>query len=163
MRHTLSVLIISLGAVGCVSSNYRPAANPRVSEVIEGGTFTYYRDGKKYDRLVDAVAGNPRAVAEASTARALDTWGTALVWGGLGGEITGFVIIGAGANDTVKTAGLGLVLASLGAAIAGIWVAVNGAPHKKDAINIYNDGVSREATSPPLVQPQMSASPPGGN
>src|SRR5690349_15883492 len=115
MTYRSFAVAFAFGASGCGSSSYRPANSPIVSEVYEGGTFVYYRGDKKCDRLLDAVDGNPRAVAEARTARARDTWGTGIVWSGVGMEVAGFVMIGAGENDTVKTAGGGLVVAALGA------------------------------------------------
>jgi hypothetical protein len=157
MMRKVFALVVSLGAAGCASSNYRPADSPLVSRAWEAGGLAYYRDGRKYDRLVDAVDGNAQAVAEARTARTLDTWATAFILGGLGTEITGFAMIGAGETDSVKAAGGGLVLASLGALIAGIWVASYSVPHQQDAINIYNDGVFRGGMRPsPSIQEPAS-------
>lgn len=145
----LLALIATLGVTGCVSSNYRPTVSPRVSRVWDGGAATYYKNGKKYDHLTDAVEDNARAVTEARTARTLNIWANALIFGAVGTEVAGFAMIGAGQTDTVQEAGGALVLASLGAVIAGFFVGAHAVPHAEDAMNIYNDGLLERAPSPP--------------
>lgn len=137
--HFIGLLAMSLA--GCGSSQYRPVNSPRITVVQQGLGTVYYRNGYAYGDLRDAVAGNAAAEREANTAHALGAWSGALGWGGIGAEVGGFVMMGAGQTDAVRGAGFGLVLAGVGSAIAALVVANHSISHAHDAVSIYNDGV----------------------
>ncbi|HVW25498.1 MAG TPA: hypothetical protein VHC69_09015 [Polyangiaceae bacterium] len=139
VRSSLALVVV-LGVSGCATSNYRPADSPRVS-VAYGGI---YKNGKKADGLVDAVADNPRALEEARTAQSLAAWGGGLQLGGLALMIAGLPTVAVAANDnngTLGLTGVGLLTGALIADVVGIVMSRNAVPHALDAINIYNDEV----------------------
>jgi|CZKU01.1.fsa_nt_gi hypothetical protein len=66
MRSTgVALAVLATFIVGC-SSSYIPATGPRLSVVMEGGTPTYVRDGKKFEGgflggdIEEAVHGSPK-------------------------------------------------------------------------------------------------------
>jgi hypothetical protein len=132
-------LVVTLGVSGCASSSYRVADSPRLSLVYGEGI---YKNGKKCDGLVEAVAGNPRAVEEARTAQSLATWGSGFLLGGtamFAGGLT--TVIAGGENRTTAVTGVSLMAGALVVDIVGWVMARNAGPHALDAINIYNDDV----------------------
>lgn len=132
--------VAAFGVIGCTVSSYRVADTTRLSMVDDHG-IKFYKNGKRYDDLVDAVAANPRAVEEARTAHSLQAWGTGLVLGGVAVEAAGLTTAVAGQNKTVRVTGLSLLTAGFIAEFVGIIMARNSTPHVLDAINIYNDGL----------------------
>ncbi|HVW27280.1 MAG TPA: hypothetical protein VHC69_18065 [Polyangiaceae bacterium] len=137
--------VAALCVTGCASSSYLPTNSTRVSMAVEGGGVGYYKSGKKYDHLVDAVDGNPQALEEARTAHSIEVTSGWLFVGSLGLDAAGLSMLLAGQNDTVRAAGLSTIGAALIVEAAGFIVATHAVPHKLDAINIYNDDLETKA------------------
>jgi hypothetical protein len=163
--------LIALVAVTGCSSSYQPANSPRIAVGMSGGTQTYFKDGREYPGgffgggAIDAVQGNPRAVAEAEKGHGLMIAGFTVSLIGLGGVIAG-VAVAPNQNTSDDTAALALMLGGLGVSIVGAILAANAYPHYYDAIAIYNDGVPPQPPMyqlqpPPMYNPQ--APPPGYN
>jgi hypothetical protein len=181
MRHAVSWVLL-LAMTGC-SSGYRPANSPRIAYIMQGGNVSYYKDGKEYPAglfgggAVDAVQGNPRAVAEAEKGRGLVIAGFVMSFASLGGAVTGAVLVGGEKESSTKRdVGVGVLLGSVALSIAGLVVTLNGVPHYYDAVAIYNDGVPPWSApyasgpqslppqygprqAPPVYQPQPTAPP----
>jgi hypothetical protein len=160
----LALAAMGASTLGC-SSTYMPRPSPRVSLVMDSGSYAYVRDGKKYEGglfggdLDEAVKGNPEAEHYASAYK--------------GGIATGFVLslvgavgIGVGAgvagselanqppgSSSVPVTGLVVMGAGLLVSIIGDVVILNAAPHLFDAINAYNDGLQAAAPPAPAQAP----------
>jgi hypothetical protein len=159
-------LWLSAGAVcsltvGC-SSSYMPAASPRLAMVMEGGTPGYARDGKVFPGglfggdLEEAVRGNPTAEEYAREYKTGTETGFALTLLGYVGVIGGAVTAGAEASTTssnVPAPGLAIMAGGLALAITGLIVELQAQPHIFDAINAYNDGVTKAADAPREAPP----------
>src|SRR5258708_3379421 len=128
------MFVAALGIAGCTTSSYRVADTTRLS-MVDDHSIKFYKSGKKYDDLVDAVAGNPRAVEEARTAQSLQAWGTGLVLGGVAVEAAGITTAVAGENRTVQVTGVSLLVAGFITEFVGIIMARNSTPHVLDAVN----------------------------
>lgn len=161
------LLILALGVSGCGAVPiYHPANNPRVSVASDG----IYKNGKRYPRLVDAVADNPRAVEEVRTAQSITTTANWLFLGSVGLDVAGVSLLVAGQNDAVRLGGgLGTIGAALALGIVAVAVGSHAGPHVLNAINIYNDDIEakmclkRPAPAPtgtpaiPLPEPAIEA------
>jgi hypothetical protein len=134
-------LVVVLGVTGCGSTwSYQPANSPRLS-VTHGGI---YKNGKKYNDLLVAVADNPRALEEARTAKSIAVTSSWLTLGGLVGEVAGGTMIGVGIGEhdnALGLAGFGTAFAGIIVVAVGLAVAGKVGPHVLNAINIYNDDV----------------------
>jgi hypothetical protein len=139
-RSSLTFVVI-ICVTGCASSNYQPANSPRLSQVLDGGSKKYRKNGKTYDTLVEAVADDPRALEEARAARSLDQLGGGFVLGGFALDIAGASMLIAGEDKPVQIAGFSLISAAAVALAVGIVVGGHSVSHRIDAINIYNDDV----------------------
>jgi hypothetical protein len=165
MRHARPIAAVTLCccAFGCTSS-YVPRPSPRLSLIMEGGTYAYVRDGKKYEGgvlggdLEEAVRGDPTAEEYASQFRTGMTAGLVLTTVGALGVVGGLVLTGADASQTTPghplpptgpvVCGVGLVTE-----LVGVIVGLNAAPHLFDAINAYNDALGSRAEAPPTPGP----------
>ena len=138
-------LVVALGVTGCGAPySYQPANSPRVSVRDTPDGSVVYKNGKRYPNIREAVADNPRALEEARTARSITVTSTWLFLGGVGLDIAGVSMGGAGAagNDkTLALAGWTTALAGLCIAIAGSVISGTARTHALNAINIYNDDV----------------------
>lgn len=158
---------VALTAATACSSSYVPAQSPRVGTVWRDGSMAYYRDGVEYpsglflEGVEDAVKGNPRAEAEARTAKHLMIGGWSCELGALGALGTGVGLLSTShPGDTASNTGLGLLAGSLLFDIAAYVLFVNAPPHAFDAVNIYNDGVPPYAGAPSFVGPPRGPPPP---
>jgi hypothetical protein len=110
--------------------------------VVHGGI---YKNGKKYDDLLVAVADNPRALEEARTAKSIAVTSNWLFLGGLGFGLAAGVplaVVGDAEHDkALVVTGLGILIAGTIVSLVGSVVAGHVGPHVLDAINIYNDDV----------------------
>jgi hypothetical protein len=165
MRHARPIAAVTLCccAFGCTSS-YVPRPSPRLSLIMEGGTYAYVRDGKKYEGgmlggdLEEAVRGVPAAEEYASQFRTGMTAGLVLTTIGSLGLVGGLVLTGAEASQTTPGQPLpptGLVVCGLGLVteLVGVIVGLNAAPHLFDAINAYNDALGSRVEAPPTPAP----------
>jgi hypothetical protein len=153
---TMRSKVVALGvlatlAAGC-SSSYVPAAGPRLSVVMEGGTPTYVRDGKKFEGgflggdIEEAVHGSPKAEEYAHEFKTGITTGFAMTMIGTVGIVGGAAITGVQASradqNTVPIAGLLVMGGGLLLELIGLGVEFNALPHFYDAINAYNDDLT---------------------
>jgi hypothetical protein len=157
-------LVIAVLASGC-ASNYRPVKSPRIAYATDGLNVTYFRDGKEYTvdmfggGLEEVVAGNPHAESEARTFRNLTIGGWVCEGVAIGGIASGIAVGASSHGDDSKTnLGLGLVIGGLVADVVGFVLFLNATPHRFDAVNIYNDGLT---LAPPAPAPPPAAAPGG--
>jgi hypothetical protein len=161
MRLIQMALLFVVTTASCVSPpKYQPAKSPRIVNDGRGG---YVRDGTRYFNLVEAVHGNPRAEAEARAAEKGEK--TALILGvtGLSLEFSGLAVLGIGGHEhkpAVSLIGLGMIVAGLASSIAFYPVLGHAAPHRIDAVNIYNDGA---VTCPVAPAPTATSRPSPGS
>jgi len=164
---------LALALAGC-SSSYQPARSPRVATVMEGGSFTLVRDGKRYPvgifggGIEDAVEGNAEAEEHARAYRNLTVAGLSTSVLGLGMEIGGLVLTannsGFGGDSANGPAGAALVFSGLAAVVVGSVLMASAQPHLWDAVNTYNDGIDgpwRPSPRPPPALPPGPPPPPG--
>jgi hypothetical protein len=161
-KNAIGALALACAAIGGCTT-YMPAPSPRIAEVSTGyvkdGTVTRY--GAFGGALVDLVAGNPEAEAHARKYRGLMIGGFVcdLAFAGLvSGAATEF------ATDPTQSPGaptIGYGLIGGAAAMLGVAILLQtiAQADKLDAINLYNDGVSK-APAPPL--PVAPPPPPSG-
>jgi hypothetical protein len=134
---------------------------------MEGGTYAYVRDGKKYEggilggELEEAVRGDPTAEEYASQFRTGMTTGLVLTTVGTLGMVGGLVLTGAEAAQATPGQSLpptGLVVCGVGLVteLVGLIVSLNAAPHLFDAINAYNDAVGSKVEAPATPVPAPS-------
>src|SRR5689334_20209114 len=100
MRHAWRFSLMGAAFVSAAcSGSYEPARSPRVSVVMEGGSFTLVRDGERYPvgffgtGVVDAVRGNAEAEEHARAYRNLTIAGWSTYGVGLGAAIGGGVLL----------------------------------------------------------------------
>jgi hypothetical protein len=159
-KRGLCVALLVSFALGC-SSSYVPAASPRVALVMEGGSWAYIRDGKKYPGglfggdLDKAVAGNPQAEKYAHQYKAGVVTGFVLSLVGLAGALGGLTVYDtqAAANEPsgqrVPLTGLIIAGAGLIVDLIGAGIELSAFPHLSDAVNAYNDGLTAPDVPPP--------------
>ncbi len=155
--HWIAGFGLSMTITACTA--YVPRASPRIAEVTEG----YARDGILIPHgfvdsgLGSAVAGN--AAAEEYAAKyhrltiagfALDATTTALLIGGTAVPLSS-------SDAGVQAVGWGLLGGAGLTLLIGLSLHLAAAPHKLDAINTYNDGLS---ATPLLVVPPRLIEPP---
>jgi drug/metabolite transporter (DMT)-like permease len=91
------------------------------------------------------VAGNPQAEVEARTYVHRTTAGLVLDLAGIGLVVGGSVLGNSSSSRARRDEGAGLVFGGFASITTAIVLVVTGVPHLYDAINIYNDGVPRDA------------------
>jgi len=161
-------LLALAGLAGC-SSQYFPQSPNHVSMSMQDGKLVYVRDGRTFNPglgggLVDAVQGNPQAVAAAEQFRSRQITGltatilgtAAMIGGGIWGAVLAVDNPDRPSNDAI--APIAMVLAGAVAMIAGAGYIASAAPYQWDAINLFNDGADR-GFGPPAGTPSLS--PPG--
>jgi hypothetical protein len=152
---TSCVAVLASFTFGC-SSSYVPAASPRVSLVMRGGTYSYVRDGKEYDgglfggEIEEAVRGNREAEEYAREYKDGMVTGFTLSLLGVAAAIGGATLVGASVGRDSSTlsptgaAGLAVTGGGLLTEIIGVIVEANAVTHVFDAVNAYNDGLLRD-------------------
>jgi hypothetical protein len=137
--------------VGCTSS-YLPQPSPRVSLVMEGGSYAYVRDGRKYEGglfggdIDKVVQGNPKAEKYAHEYKTGMVTGFILTTIGVVGAAGGLTVLTVDASQSrspgssVPPTGLIIAGAGLFVEIVGAILELNAIPHVFDAVNAYNDG-----------------------
>ena len=152
------VAVLASSTAGC-SSSYVPAASPRLSLIMEGGTYAFVRDGKKYEGGVtggdieEAVQGSPKAEEYAHEYKTGMTTGFAMTILGAAAAVGGLTLFGVQAahqtsGDTLPPAGLLVASGGLIVELIGVAVASNALPHLFDAINAYNDALRASGDAP---------------
>jgi hypothetical protein len=127
---------------------------------MDGGSYTYVRDGKKYEGglfggdIVDAVRGNPQAEDYAHAYKSGVTTGLALTFLGAAVALAGIGVVGVdvaqhSSGQSVPPTGLILAGSGLVVELAGAIIGANAIPHLFDAINAYNDGLPPDSAAPP--------------
>ncbi|HEY1695477.1 MAG TPA: hypothetical protein VGG39_25080 [Polyangiaceae bacterium] len=157
----LACAALALSTSAC-STHYVPRDRGRIAIVMDP-SLALARDGKTYHLGIfggdvdEAVAGNPRAEAEASTYQTDQTVGSALSFAGLAAVIAGAVVFGGeyapNQNPNALPPSAGLLLGGVIASMVGLGFTLAAQPHLWDAINIYNDdppGGPRAPVSIPL-------------
>jgi hypothetical protein len=140
---------------GC-TSGYEPARSPRVAVMMEGGQLTFVKNGEHHHNFwlvgssaLDAVQGNPRAEAEARSARNLEIGGIVFTVGALGSVTGALVSLGSPDASQHQSTTAGLLVSALACDIVAAALLLNSIPHVYDAVNIYNDDLDRAAVSAP--------------
>jgi len=150
-------LVLALIA-GC-SSQYMPRAPGLVAVTVQDGKLVYMRDGQSYPHgllgggLVDAVAGNPLAVAAARHYHAhmrdgfiVAMLGLAAMFGGTVAFTTSLDSENGGNRGAI---GAGCILGGMVMALVGAAYAAGAEPYRWDAINLFNDGARAVPSGPP--------------
>lgn len=162
MTRALALTAVLL-ASAC-GTNYVPQSPGRVFVTMDGGTWSYVRDGHTYGHgflgsgLREAVRGNPRAEAAAAEYhdRQRDGLLATLIGGVCAGGALGWAMADAVGNegDSTKSVQTKLIvaLACTGVMMGGTFYIASAEPYRWDAINIFND-------SPPPPPPGMYAPP----
>lgn len=178
MRSSVAASLVFAMGVGTTSTGcstvYAPRPTGHVALVMEGGSLKYAKNGQTESLgffgggLVDAVTGNAAAEDEARDYRNLNIAGfTTTIAGGVSAGAGAVLLIDGAArsngDDTLASAGLGLLLGGLVAEVVGSILVASAQPHFLDALNIYNDGVdaARFVPPPPGYGP-YAYPPPGG-
>jgi hypothetical protein len=162
-RYTACSLLLLGLTQGC-TSGYEPVRSPRVAMVMEGGQLTFVRDGEHHrsflvmgSSVLDVVQGDPRAEAEARTARNLEIGGIVFTVGALGTATGAFVSILSPDEAQHRATTQGLLISALACDIVGAALLLSSVPHVYDAVNIYNDDLDgAAATAPRLALPPAS-------
>jgi hypothetical protein len=184
------VLISAIVSMGCATS-YTPQEPGRIYFLTSGkGDLVFGKDGKTYrtewtsSDILEAVSGNPAAEEHARTFVSRQrTAGVMVILAGVG-LIVGYTLLYAGITGdpdridrrTTAIAGVSTLLGSFASFIGGLTVGVTSEGHLYDAINIYNDDVSRRQTRLPagesgstqpvpfgrLLRPQLDVKPSKG-
>ena len=157
----LAIVVLAAQLVAC-SSEYTPRRPNHVAVVIQNGKPVYVRDGRTFEPglgggLVDAVQGNPSAVAAAEQFHSRQITGLVSMLLGtaaaVGGIAWGAV---AAANDRPSNQlaiPLALVIGGFVAMMVGTCYFATAQPYQWDAINIYNDGAAERPTFGPPGPP----------
>jgi hypothetical protein len=157
MRHAILALV---PVVAC-TSQYTPRSPNHVAVMLQNGKPVYVRDGRTFEPglgggLIEAVQGNPTAVAAAEEFRSRQVTGlTATLLGTagfIGGMAWGTALAASDANRPGNqfAVPVALLVGGLVAMLVGTIYLASAQPYQWDAINIYNDGA------------QPSFAPPGG-
>jgi hypothetical protein len=165
-RAATLLLLVPLAplAIGC-SSSYTPAASPRASLVMAGGTLAFVRDGKKYEgglfggNLEEVVRGSPQAQEYAHQYKSGMVTGFALTMIGLAAALGGLVLTSSDAvrvsqnGESLPPTGLLIAGGGLLVELVGLAIESNAAPHLYDAINAYNDSLLVPTPSSARTEP----------
>jgi hypothetical protein len=166
------VMISAIVSMGCATS-YSPQEPGRIYFLTSAkGDLVFGKDGKTRNAewtskdILEAVSGNPAAEEHARTfVRRQRTAGTLAILAGVG-ILLGLTVLavsagepsGSGTDDHVDTArsmqiaASSILLGSLVSFASALTVGATSESHLYDAINIYNDGVSRGQTRFPVVE-----------
>ena len=131
-------LLLAFGA-GC-GTTYQPEPSPRIGLVVHGGTLSYVQNGHEVPvgplggDLGSLVGDNPRAAAEARTARRQLAVGVPAYLVGIGAVLLGLWLVDGNGRWVAVGAGAGVAGTGLGLMGAGF-------THLLDAVNIYGDGL----------------------
>ena len=148
MRSNVVALAILATFAAACSTSYMPAAGPRLSVVMEGGTPAYVRDGKKFEGgifggdIEEAVQGSRKAEAYAHDFKTGMVTGFAMTLIGGAGLVGGAAVAGVQANQdrsAVPVTGLLVMTGGLILELIGLGVELSALPHFYDAVNAYND------------------------
>jgi hypothetical protein len=169
MRTTALVATCALAAC---SSAYYPQARNHVAMTMQDGKLVYVRDGRPYPHgmlgggLVDAVQGNPAAVAAATEYHSHLKTGVIATIVGAVAAVAGSTYIGIRAADSSNGTGLSSSDAAIGvtAMLGGLVIMMVGTgylagaePYRWDAINLFNDAADMPQGGPPGYAPQAKA------
>jgi len=154
MRHAIAALSL----VAC-SSQYMPRTPNHVGVMLQNGKPVYVRDGRTFDPglgggLVEAVQGDPRAVAAAEEFRSRQVDGLTTMLLGTAGFVGGLAWGTAlAASDQTRpgssfTVPVALLVGGLVAMLAGTFYLASAQPYQWDAINIYNDDATSNFAPP---------------
>jgi hypothetical protein len=156
MRFAILALVAQL--VAC-SSEYVPRRPNHVAVTMRNGKPVYVRDGRTFEPglgggLVEAVQGNPNAVAAAEEFRSRQITGLMAMLLGTAASIGGITWGTALAVNDRPNGQLAvpaaLVIGGLVAMMVGTGYLASAQPYQWDAINLYNDGAS---VAPPTFGP----------
>ena len=143
------ILVVVIFGTGCAST-YLPQEPGRVSFILDGPGFALYKDGTRYGAggfssdPVRAVAGNPVAEEHARTYVSRSRLFWSLYGFAIGSLVTAAIVHGNDPDSHVhRGVADGFLIAGLAAFLASPFVAATAPRHLYDAVNIYNDGVSR--------------------
>lgn len=153
-----ALLVAASASLGCTSA-YMPRPGPRISVVLENGAPILVKQGRKYppgmfgSGLVDAVNGNTKAEASASTYQSLTVGGfvVGLLGAGAAGAGLGILTYEAASGREVMSPGALVGLAVGGAVVSLVGSSLTAAAQTYywDAINIYNDSIEPTWVAPP--------------
>jgi hypothetical protein len=140
------IALVTVATIGCATS-YAPRPSHRLAFVESGGALRLTRDSQSFGiwHVDQAVAGNPQAEVEARTYVHRTTAGLVLDLAGIGLVVGGSVLGNSSSSRARRDEGAGLVFGGFASITTAIVLVVTGVPHLYDAINIYNDGVPRDA------------------
>jgi hypothetical protein len=132
------------------SSEYMPRRPHHVAVVMRNGKPVYVRDGRTFEPglgggLVEAVQGNPTAVAAAEELRSRQITGLVSMLLGTAAAVGGItwgtaLAVNDRPNSQFAVPGA-LLIGGLVAMMVGTCYFATAQPYQWDAINIYNDGV----------------------
>ena len=152
-RFPLLVTIWATLSVGCATS-YSPREPGRIHVVTTAGGRLLEKDGKRYGMFglssdpIEAVSGNPAAEEHARTFVHRRRTGGALFLLGIATSVAAAALVADEPVDSDRrTAAVGIICASMVTALVSGLVAAFAQTHLYDAINIYNDDVSRGLTA----------------
>jgi hypothetical protein len=168
-RFPTLVAIWATLSVGCASS-YPPQEPGRIHVVLAEGRRALEKDGKLYsmswfsnDPIV-AVAGHPVAEEHARTFVNRRRNAAVMILFGVASMLAGGALITNEPGHTgQRGAAIGIICVSELSLIGGLIAFSSTKPHLYDAINIYNDDVSRRRQTglpmlePPTLQPGVDA------
>jgi hypothetical protein len=170
------VLISAIVSMGCATS-YSPQEPGRIYFLTSGkGDLVFAKDGKTYSSqwtssdILEAVSGNKAAEEHARTfVRRQWTAGAMVILAGVG-LVVGYTLLYAGITGDPNSidrrataiAGVSTLLGSCASLIGGVTVGATSESHLYDAINIYNDDVSRRQTRLPVGESSSTPSVPFG-
>ncbi|HEY1556144.1 MAG TPA: hypothetical protein VGF94_15000 [Kofleriaceae bacterium] len=168
MRLAIAALAACLGC----TSQYFPRTPNHVAMTVQDGKLVYVRDGRTFEPglgggLVEAVQGNPSAVAAAQEFRSRQINGLVGMLLGAGG-IVGGAAWGAGLaieqqdNRNLHPNYIGpiaLVVAGTVGYLLGAADLISAQPYQWDAINLFNDGAGGSFAPPPSLPLAPPAAP----
>jgi len=168
IRSSACLLLVSCIVAGCGASTYVPQRASGVVVVARGGADRYLRDGVEYSDLEDAVRSEPRAQEAARSYKLRENGGTWLAAAGLLIALGSTAIVvadaspraaasftGQSSNDSgssgnqlgpIGYVAVGTAAAGIGCLLGGTLLVFSADARRWDAINIFNDRVSRAAS-----------------
>ena len=161
------VSLVLAGSLLACSSEYTPRTPNHVAVVMREGKPVYVRDGRTFEPglgggLVDAVQGNPTAVAAATQFHSRQITGLVAMLLGTAASVGGLTwgtVLAANERPSNQLAIPGaLLLGGLVAMLVGTYYLASAQPYQWDAINIYNDGAAESPTFAPPGAPGITSS-----
>jgi hypothetical protein len=167
IREDMRFAALALVPLVACSSAYTPRTPNHVAVTMQNGKPVYMRDGRTFEPglgggLVEAVQGNPNAVAVAEEFRSRQVTGLTTMLLGTAGFVGGLAWGTALAASDANRPGnqfavpIALLIGGVAAMLVGTCYLASAQPYQWDAINIYNDGA--DARFAPQLGP---AGPPG--